>query len=112
MLAAVRWGLSFVLVLVVSIPINGLLISATWGWFITPITGTREISIAEGVGLAMFCSIIGTTATAHLKKWDFAEDGGDWRAMAAKLLAAMVGIGVIAPLVTLAVAGAWHNFFM
>jgi hypothetical protein len=41
-----------------SIPINGLVIVTTWGWFIVPIFDVREIGLAEAVGLSIFASII------------------------------------------------------
>jgi len=108
MLVAIKWGIGFVLLLVVSVPINGLLISATWGWFVSPITGARQITISEGIGLALFCSIIGTVATAHLKEWDSGDTTGDWRVIAA----AAIGVGVIGPLIMLAWAWVWHTVFM
>ena len=112
MLAAIRWVVGFVLVLVVSVPINGLLISATWGWFVSPITGAKHITITEGVGLAVFCSIIGTVATAHLKEWGVGEATDDWQVIAAKNLGASIGVGVLGPLVTLLFAWLWHTFVL
>jgi hypothetical protein len=112
MLAAIKWGVGFVLLAAVSVPINGLLISATWGWFVSPITGARQITISEGIGLAIFCSIIGTVATAHLKEWDFGDATDDWRKIAAKAVGAAIGIGVVGPILVLAWAWAWHTFFM
>ena len=108
MLSAIKWGVGFVIVLIISTPINGLLISATWGWFIAPITGARQISIAEGIGLAIFCSIIGSVATAHLKEWDFSKDTDDSRVIGARATWALIGAGIIGPLIGLMFAWAWH----
>ena len=47
----------------VAIYVRGLVISFTWLWFIVPITGWRAISIVEGVGLSIFCSILTNNAT-------------------------------------------------
>ena len=112
MLAALMWGAGFVLLIVVSAPINGLLISATWGWFIVPITGARQISIAEGIGLALFCSIMGTIATAHLKEWDFGEATGDFRTNCFKVIVTLVGVGIVGPIIGLGLAWIWHLVLM
>lgn len=112
MIFAIRWALGILMVLVISVPINGLLISTTWGWFIVPITGARTISVAEGVGLAMFCSIIGSVATAHLTKWDFDFDGESWGSVAGTMAGTMLIVGVAAPLFGLTWAWIWHTFFM
>lgn len=110
-LIAAAWGSGFALVLAISVPLNGFLISAEWGWFIAPITGVRQISVTEGVGLSLFCTTIGIIATAHLKKWDFGDDAATY-GFAGALMIAMVMVGIIGPLCGLATAWAWHSFFM
>jgi hypothetical protein len=112
MLAILGWLLGFVLVLLISIPLNGLLISATWGWFVVPITGAREISITQGVGLAMFCSIIGTAATAHLREWKIDNEETDWTKTAGVAFGKVIGVAVIGPILVLALAWIWHALFM
>jgi len=64
MLEVFKWVMTFVIVMLVSIPLNGLVISATWGWFISPITGSRQITLAEGVGLSIFLLVAGSAVTA------------------------------------------------
>jgi hypothetical protein len=56
MLESLKWAGVFLALTVVSIPLNGLVISASWGWFVSPITGARPITLVEGVGLSIFLS--------------------------------------------------------
>lgn len=66
MLAALGWGLGPI-AFIISLPVNGLLLAATWGWFVAPITGAREISVAEGFGLGIFIGVAGLMVTAPFK---------------------------------------------
>lgn len=66
MLEVSKWVLTFIIVMLISVPLNGLVISATWGWFVSPITGARHISLTEGVGLSIFLSVAGSAVTASI----------------------------------------------
>ncbi|MBV8914883.1 MAG: hypothetical protein JOZ05_17825 [Acetobacteraceae bacterium] len=99
------FGLPFLLLL----PINGILLSALWDWFLSSVTGLRHISIAEGVGLAMFFSIVVSGA----KTWEGSEiyEPGDTAlAVMAKGAGAFLGAGVLGPALVLALAWAWQQF--
>jgi len=111
MLAVLKWGVGFALVVIVSVPLNGLLISMTWGWFVIPATGARAISIAQGIGLSIFLSIAGSVATTSLRKFDL-DGETEPRAVAAKALGMMISVGIIVPVCTLVIAWAWHAFLM
>ncbi len=111
MLAALKWVSGYALTIIISVPVNGLLISATWGWFVVPATGARQIGIAQGVGLAIFISIVGIIATAHQIKYDFGDEKDPAR-VAARGLGKVIGGGILGPLATLAIAWAWHTFVM
>lgn len=111
MLGAVKWVLGFGLVWVVSIPVNGILTSTTWGWFVVPATGAREISISQGVGLSMFLFIAGTVVTSHVARFEVAENE-DTKSVATRALGKAIGVGLLAPAATLAVTWVWQAFFL
>jgi hypothetical protein len=50
-----RGGLLLAKLLV--IPINGLLISLTWNWFIVPVLGAPTVNFVEGIGFSIFWSL-------------------------------------------------------
>ena len=109
MLEVLGWVVSYVLTFLIAIPLNGLLISLAWGWFVAPILGTRSIGIAEGIGLSLFFSIAGNVATAHLNKP--APNGEtDPRKIAAATLGKMLAIGVGGPIIGIALGWMWHTF--
>ena len=109
MLGIFVWAVGYVLTFLVAIPLNGLLISLAWGWFVAPILGSRGISIAEGIGLSFFLSIAGAVATSHLNK-PAADGETDPRKIAANTLGQMLGVGVAGPALAIAMGWAWHTF--
>lgn len=92
------------LVMLVGIAVQGWAISLTWGWFISPVTQWRAISLAEGVGLAMFASIIRPSSAASFSK-SMVENltpsqiiwMGSFRA-------------IVMPLIGVAMAWVWYRF--
>ena len=110
--AAVKWVLGYGIALAFSIPLYGLLISATWNWFVVPVTAARSITISQGLGLSIFVSVIGSAATRPLKEWKFDDGSGGIRRIAARGLGAVIGIGIAAPLLMLMVAWVFHALFL
>lgn len=106
MMSGIAWGTSFILLTIVSIPLNGLLISATWGWFVVPIVGARNISIAEGIGLSFFISVAGSVATAHLPRAHASD------ASATALFGQAIGVGIVGPIIALSLGWVWHTFVL
>ena len=101
--------LFFVLAMLMSIPINGYVISVTWAWFIVPIFDVREISLVEAVGLAIFASVIlPVRAIPNYSKENNEDD--------AALIVRMIGMAAsqvfVAPALTLMGAWFWHTFFI
>lgn len=111
MFGVAKWTLGIALVVVVSVLLNGLLISVTWGWFIAPIFRTRDIDIPEGIGLSIFLSIILPLRSNPAAKDEFKADMEPWE-IAARGLARVVGSGIFAPIFVLIMAWAWHTFVM
>ena len=56
MRSAMIWLVGYSLALVVAVPLRGLLISLTGGWFVPPVIQARGITIAEGIGLSLLGS--------------------------------------------------------
>jgi hypothetical protein len=71
------WILALVLIVVISIPVTGLVVSADWNWFLAPIAGLRAISFTEGIGLSLFLALVGTIITMPLIKWEPDANPGD-----------------------------------
>ncbi len=111
MLTALKWGTGYVVVWLISIPVTGLLISATWDWFVSPIIGIREISLSEGVGLSLFIGVAGYAATVHLQKFTI-EGETDPSKIAWKGLTKFIGAAIFGPLLSLVIAWFWHTFFV
>lgn len=103
MLIAAVYLFSFLVVL----PLNGVVISATWNWYVAPVTGFRDLGFANGVGLAMFWSALSGQVAATQNKVQ--QDGPDdlWG-----ICYMLLGIGVIGPLMGLGVAWIWHVLIM
>lgn len=110
MLTTVKWVLLCGLVFVVTFPMYGLVIAYEWDWFVGPIIGARQITLAQGVGLCMFISAVGAIVAIHLRNWEAIE--GDLSATLAAGLVKMIEIGLVAPLAGLGGAWTWHAFFM
>jgi hypothetical protein len=108
-LKALGWGSTFALIWIVSIPLRGLLISATWGWFISPIFGVRPISISEGIGLVIFFSaMISLTGLSQASERTYRDSSV--RRIGAMLLGRAVALGITAPFLGLITAWVWHVF--
>jgi hypothetical protein len=106
-----KWIFGFALVSIVSVPVYGLLISATWAWFIAPIFGIREISMAEGIGLSFFVTaLMFPSISGNLTLKPGVDDG--IRTIAAKGLGQAIGQGVVAPVLLLSLAWVWHLVVM
>src|ERR1700733_8633366 len=71
------WILAYALIVVLSFPVMGLVLSQSWNWFLAPIAGLRAISITEGIGLSMFLAIVGTIITLPLTTGETADKPGD-----------------------------------
>jgi len=106
MVSALKWVIGFGLVWLMSIPINGILISQTWGWFVVPATGAHEISIAQGIGLSIFLTIVGRLVSTSPDKSIF-EGINSPEAIATKGLIVAIVSGVLGPLLVLVIAWIW-----
>jgi hypothetical protein len=108
------WVLVFALLVLISFPITGIVVSASWNWFLAPLAGLRAISITEGIGLSLFLTVIGTIITLPLKTWKNAEPNPNdsLNMIAAKGVGKMVGLLVFFPLAWLAGAWVWHTFII
>ena len=91
------------LILIVSVLINGVLISAMWGWFVAPVLRLQNISIPEAIGLSMFVSIF-TNRPKPFKR----SDGVTHEEAVADLIGYFLEVGVMTPLFGLALAWVWH----
>lgn len=111
MLRILTWVLGFLLLWLVSVPVNGLVISSTWNWFIVPVTGAKTIGIAGSIGLSMFLTFAGAAATGHLARFDSSPEPAI-AMTAASLFVKTISVGVVAPLCGLAIAWVWHTFAM
>lgn len=109
MLGTLTWVLGFALLWLVSVPVNGLVISSTWNWFIVPATGAKTIGIAGGIGLSMFLTFAGAAATGNLVKLDSNSEIGVVPT-AASVFVKTISVGVVSPLCGLAIAWIWHTF--
>lgn len=109
--AIMKWAFALALLWLVSVPVNGLLICATWNWFVVPATGARQIGIAGGVGLSMFLVFAGSMATGHLARFDSNSEPRTPPTVAAVFVKA-ISVGVVSPLCGLAIAWVWHTFAM
>lgn len=92
----------------VGIFFRGLCISATWGWFIAPVTGWREISISEAVGIAIFFSIFASAQSTSKAQYEDKSLGQ----ITMNAIAQSVGMNILAPLTVLAIAWFWEAFFL
>ena len=111
--AVAAWIVAFGLLIAMSFPITGLVISESWNWFLAPITGLRVISITEGIGLSLFLTVVGTIITLPIRKWENNYDPNDSLNMiAAKGLGKTVALLVFIPLGWLAGAWVWHAFII
>ena len=96
---------SFTALTLISIPITGFLISVTWVWFVTPIFAIRPISVAEGVGLSLFVSVINPTRIpSNYAELPYPSVSSVIGRMASRVL--------FEPLLVLAGAWLWHIYFM
>jgi len=97
--------------LLVAIPANifirGLGISLAWGWFIAPVTGWREISLVEGVGISIFFSIALDGLAARTVSSD-----NDPSETTFGVISAVLGRMVLSPLISILFAWGWQTFFM
>lgn len=104
----VGWVLAYAVVWLVSMPLEGLVISASWDWFVAPITGAQTIGVVQGIGLAIFLSIAGAAMTGAPSKMAFDAEKSI-PDIAAAGLRKMIGVGILGPLVGLAAAWIWHT---
>jgi hypothetical protein len=91
------------------IGIRGLCISAMWGWFIAPVTGWREISTPEAIGISLFMSLFSNISPPDKSKFE----GKTTSEITAEVVGSMIGVGVLAPLLVLLMAWLfWKSFIM
>jgi hypothetical protein len=76
-----------------------------------PTTGVREISTTQAVGLSIFLSAVGRTATSHQITFDLKGETDPWR-VAARLFGKAAGLSIAYPILTLLIAWVWRTFFM
>jgi hypothetical protein len=107
------WILAYALIVVLSFPVMGLVVSQSWNWFLAPIAGLRAISVTEGIGLAMFLAVVGTIVTLPLRKWEPDTKPGDsTNIIVVRALSKLAGLLVFGPLAGLAGAWVWHAFII
>jgi uncharacterized membrane protein (DUF485 family) len=111
LLSVIGWAAGSVLVLGVAIPLYGLLIAMQWEWFVAPIVNAPEITVRQGVGLSLFLMTAGWIATCHLQKWGMNEDDDPLKA-AIRNFTRFIGIGIVEPVIGLALSWAWHAAFV
>lgn len=75
--------------------LNGYVLSVVWAWFIVPVFGLPEISVAQGLGIALVVGMM-THQDVPLDKEQ------EWWAPAMTTL--------VKPLVTLVFASIWKSF--
>lgn len=110
-LTVAAWFLVYGVVVLIGVAVTGLVLSASWTWFVAPITGLRPISISEGIGLMFFLGTVGTIITAPIRKWDFkSEPGESMSAIAVRGFGSILALGIFGPLAGLIVSWAWHTF--
>lgn len=83
------------LILPISVVINGLLLKVLWGWFVVPL-GIQAIGIAHALGLATVCHLlVGTRYKADDTKatWGY-----------------MIGHVFLRPLIIWGIAAIYHAF--
>ncbi len=110
----VRWVLVFVIGFI-GIPLNGAVLSALWGWFVVPVTGARQIGIAEGVGIVTVAAFLGRIATAHMRKVPLKEETPadvDWNEFSKRGLGVSLNFAILSPLGTLVFGWIVHTFFV
>jgi hypothetical protein len=107
------WILAYALIVVLSLPIMGLVVSQSWNWFLAPIAGLRSISLTEGIGLVMFLTVVGSFVALPFRKWENDNKPDDSLNMIAfRGLSKVVGLVVVGPLAGLAGAWVWHTFII
>lgn len=98
--------------LLLSIPVNGVLLAATWAWFIVPIFNVRQISVAEAIGLSIFLSVVLSVGPqARLGPKPAPEPGEDKEAYVARMVWTVVNQHLSFPILCLLFAWLWHVFF-
>jgi hypothetical protein len=101
------------LIVLLSVPVMGLVVSQSWNWFLAPIAGLRAISLTEGIGLSFFLGIVGTIITLPLRKWESDDKPGDSPGMIlVRAVLKMAGLFVFGPLAALSGAWVWHTFII
>jgi hypothetical protein len=100
--------LSALVAVPIGIFIRGLCISVTWGWFIAPVTGWRQISTVEAVGIAIFFSIVANQdkpKEPNYKEMSVQEASVD-------VAMTTFAYSIVGPLITLLYAWLWQTFLM
>jgi hypothetical protein len=107
-MVAALW-IALPLVVFLTIPVNGLLIAATWAWFIVPIFDVRQISVTEAIGLSIF--VFAILPGQPIPK-SIPEPGLSQNAQLIKSALGAINHQLIRPLMALLFGWAWHTFFM
>ncbi len=76
-----------------SIFVRGLCVSATWRWFVTPVTGWRTISVTESVGVSIFFSVLVGPKPIDQSKYE----GKTVTEITGRMLGAVIGDGFLGP---------------
>jgi hypothetical protein len=92
-----------------SIPINGMVISIIWGWFIAPIFNLREITISQAVGISIFISLF--TTPGMTKNAERKATTNEASAIQEAISLTITRLFLI-PIGTLVIAWIWRTFFM
>ena len=105
------WLIAYALFGLAGIGVIGLVLAKGWSWFVAPLTGWREISVVEGVGLMFFLGTAGMVITGPFQQWNSkSEPGKSPHMIAAEGLVMIAAIGIVAPLAGLAIEWVWHAF--
>lgn len=89
---------SFIVLIAVSIVLNGWVLSFLWKWFISDIFGIQALTVGQAIGVSMTVSFLTYRAsTSKTKGSEF-----DW--------SAIIGQALISPFITLAIAALVKTF--
>lgn len=85
------WLMFTVLIAVIALILDGFILKTFWAWFLLPVfPGAPKLTITTAIGLACLISFIGQSWTKKQEEGDLSDK-----------LAAMVGVSIITPLITL-----------
>ena len=106
MLDAVKLIFGYVVTFIIAIPLNGLLVSVTWGWFVAPVFGFREIGVAESIGLTLFLRL--AAASIYQPNLEKEKEEKGLKGVAAEALGKAIGAGIVQPIIGLGLAWVFH----